>query len=306
MNKKVINNLSSPLSGSSHPLKGILYMVVAGLLLTANDGILKWLTDGYSSGQLMFVRGLFVFIPISFFIWWTGGIRQMQIASLKGQLFRAVFAVIGTFCFVTGLAYLPLAEAIAISFAGPLFVTAMASFFLKEIVGWRRWVAVFVGFIGVMVIIRPTGDAIQWAALLPLTASFMGALRDIITRHIAGGEQSATILTVSTAAVCLAGLATAPFGWQPVSQGDLFLFLVSGLLIGGAHFLMIESFRYAEAALVTPFKYTSIIWGITVGFLVWGDLPDQWTITGSIIVIASGIYILSRETKKAQDHQVHS
>ena len=301
MIKKNVNDLTFPLAGSSHPFKGIIYMVVGCLLLTANDGLLKWLTGGYSTGQIMFVRGLFVFIPISFFIWCAGGISQIRIVSLKGQLFRAVFGVIGTFCFVSGLSYLPLADAIAISFAGPLFVTAMASFFLKEIVGWRRWVAVFVGFIGVIVIIRPTGDALQWAALLPLTASFTGALRDIITRYIAGGEQSATILTVSTIAVCLAGLTTAPFGWQPVPLNDLFLFLVSGLLIGGAHFLMIDSFRYVEAALVTPFKYTSIIWGVALGFLVWGDLPDQWTITGSMIVIASGIYILRRETNKVRD-----
>lgn len=276
-------------------------MLVAGLLLTTNDGILKWLTGGYPTGQIMFVRGLFMFIPVYFFIWWSGGVSQMRIVNLKGQFYRASFVVMGTFCFVSGLAYLPLADAIAITFAGPLFVTAMASLFLKEAVGWRRWAAVFVGFIGVMVIIRPTGDAIQWAALLPLTASFMGALRDIITRHIAGGEQSATILTVSTSAACLAGLATAPFGWQSVSLSDLLLFLISGLLIGGAHFLMIDAFRYAEAALVTPFKYASIIWGIGLGFLIWDDLPDEWTTIGSMIVIASGFYILRRETNKGRN-----
>jgi drug/metabolite transporter (DMT)-like permease len=301
MFKRDINNLSLPLSGSSHPLKGIIYMLVAGLLLTTNDGIMKWLTGGYPTGQIMFVRGVFMVIPVYFFIWWAGGIRRMRIVSLKGQFYRATFVVIGTFCFVAGLAYLPLADAIAITFAGPLFVTAMASLFLKEIVGWRRWAAVFLGFMGVIVIIRPTGDAIQWAALLPLTASFTGALRDIITRYIAGGEQSATILTVSTTAVCLAGLATLPFGWQPIVLSDLLLFLISGLLIGGAHFLMIDSFRYAEAALVTPFKYASIIWAAALGFFVWGDLPDQWTVIGSMIVIASGFYILSHKTNKGGD-----
>jgi len=273
-------------------------MVVAGLLLTANDAVLKWLTGGYLTGQIMFVRGVFVFIPVSYFIWRAGGVNQIRIVSLKWQLLRAGLVVTGTFCFVTGLSYLPLADAIAITFAGPLFVTAMASFFLKEIVGWRRWCAVFVGFIGVLVIIRPTSDAIQWAALLPVIASFTGALRDIITRHIAATEQSSTILAVSTAIVCLGGLVTAPFGWQPVPLEDLALFLVSGLLLGGAHFLMIDTFRYAEAALVTPFKYTSIIWATALGFLVWGDLPDRWTISGSAIVIASGLYILNRETKR--------
>jgi drug/metabolite transporter (DMT)-like permease len=280
-------------------------MLVAGLLLTTNDAILKWLTSGYPTGQIMFVRGIFMLIPVYFFIRSAGGIRQMRIVSLKGQFYRAAFVITGTFCFVSGLAYLPLADAIAITFAGPLFVTAMAPLLLKETVGWRRWAAVFVGFIGVMIIVRPTGDVIQWAALLPLTASFTGALRDIITRHIAGGEQSATILAVSTLAVCLAGLAMAPFGWKSLSLNDLLLFLISGMLMGGAHFLMIDAFRYAEAALVTPFKYVSIIWGIALGFLVWGDLPDRWTIIGSMIVIASGFYILRREINKRRGQQIH-
>jgi len=271
-------------------------MIAGGALLTANDAVLKWLTGGYSTGQIMFIRGLFVFIPISYFVWRAGGIRCLRIVSVKGQAWRALLVVAGTFCFVTGLSYLPLADAVAIAFAGPLFITALASAFLKEIVGWRRWMAVFIGFMGVLIIIRPTGEAIQWAALLPLTASFTGAIRDIVTRHIAPGEQSATILVVTTTAVCLAGLTTAPFGWAAVAMDDLGLFALSGLLLGSAHFLMIETFRYAEAAMVAPFKYSTIIWATALGFLIWGDIPDGWTLVGSVVVVASGIYILRRES----------
>lgn len=288
--------MTSPLSGSSHPVKGILLIIAGGALLTVNDAVMKWLTGAYPTGQIMFLRGIFAYIPIAFFVWQAGGIRRLRIVSYRGQAARALLVIFGTFCFVTGLSYLPLADMIAITFAGPLFVTALASTVLKEVVGWRRWTAVFVGFIGVLIIIRPAGEAMQWAALLPLAASFTGAVRDVITRYIAVGEQSASMLLVTTTAVCLAGLATAPFGWAPLMTDDLWFFLLSGVLLGGAHFFMIEAFRYAEAALVAPFKYSSMIWAIALGFVVWGDTPDQWTITGCVVVIASGLYIFKRET----------
>ncbi len=272
-------------------------MIAGGALLTVNDAVMKWLTGDYATGQIMFIRGLFAFIPILFFIRQAGGFRRLHIYSYTGQAARAVLVVAGTFCFVSGLSYLPLADAIAITFAGPLFVTALAAAILKEVVGWRRWTAVFIGFIGVIIIIRPTGEAVQLAALLPLTASFTGALRDIVTRRIAVGEQSATMLLVTTSAVCIAGLSTAPFGgWAPLALVDLWYFAASGILLGAAHYLMIETFRYAEAALVSPFKYASIIWATALGYMIWGETPDHWTLFGCAVVTASGIYILKRES----------
>jgi drug/metabolite transporter (DMT)-like permease len=287
----------NPLSSSSAPLKGILYMVIGSALLTGNDTVLKWLTGSYPVGQLMCLRGIFVYIPITFFVWQAGGFRALRVSSIKGQGLRAGLVVGGTFLFVTGLFYLPIADAIAISFAGPLFVTAMAPWLLGETVGWRRWVAVLVGFIGVLVITRPTGGAVQWAALFPLCASFTGALRDILTRRLAFQDSSVATLTLTTTAVVLAGSSTALFtDWQPVKMVDLGLFALGGVLIGSAHYALIETFRYAEAALVTPFKYSSIIWAAGLGYLIWGDLPDRWTVLGVTILITSGLYILRRET----------
>jgi len=272
-------------------------MVIGSALLTANDTVLKWLSGSYPVGQLMCLRGVFVFIPIAFFIWWAGGFRSLRISNIKGQGLRAGLVVGGTFMFVTGLFYLPIADAIAISFAGPLFVTALAPWLLGEQVGWRRWIAVFIGFIGVLVITRPTGEAVQWAALLPLCASFTGALRDILTRRLAFQDSSVATLTLTTSAVVLAGTATSVFvEWQPVKLADIGLFAMGGVLIGSAHYALIETFRYAEAALVTPFKYSSIIWATGFGYLIWGDLPDRWTILGVLILVMSGLYILRRET----------
>jgi len=169
----------------------------------------------------MTLRGLFVLFPIAYLVWRKGGLSSLRVGNVKGQGFRAALVVAATFLFVTGLEFLPLADAVSITFAGPLFLTAMAAAILGETVGWRRWAAVVVGFTGVVLIMRPTGGAVQWAALLPLSASFLGASRDIVTRHLAGRESSVAILAVTTTAVIFAGLVTLPFGWKPVAGKDI-------------------------------------------------------------------------------------
>ena len=227
----------------------------------------------------------------------SGGPAALRLRNPRGPLLRAALVVSATFLFVTGLRAMPLADAIAVTFAGPLFLTVLAMAVLREKVGWRRWCAVLVGFVGVMLIVRPTGDAVRWIALLPLSAAFLGALRDIVTRRISGGESSLAILGVTSLAVTLAGLATLPFGWRVPALQDIGYLAVAGALLCAAHFLQIEAFRLAEAGLVAPFKYSSMIWAVAVGFVIWGDLPDAWTLAGAAIVIGSGLYILHREVR---------
>lgn len=278
-------------------------MVAGGLLLTLNDAVLKWLTGDYPVGQIMFLRGLFVFIPITVLVHRAGGVQALKVNSVGGHAVRTVLVITGTFLFITGLRYLPLADAISITFAGPLFVTALAAPLLGENIHWRRWLAIGIGLIGVIVIVRPGGNIAQWAALLPLASSLTGACRDILTRHLAGKETSISILFYTSLGVTLAGGATSVLGWQSVTLHDVSLFALSGILLSGAHYLMIETYKHAEAAVVAPFKYVSMVWAVVLGLLIWGDFPDQWTFVGAAIVMASGLYILHREniTKRKPD-----
>ena len=273
-------------------------MILGMALLTINDSVLKWLTASYPVGEVLFIRGLFVFVPVAFFVWRAGGLESLRIRNFRGQVARAGMAVCSSYLFVMGLSRLPIADAIAISFAGPLFITALATPLLGERVGWRRWVAVMIGFAGVLVMIRPTGDMIRIAALFPLSAACIGAFRDIVTRGLSRTDTSVSILTVSTVAVTLSGLLTLPYGWKTPLPMDVGLLAVAGLLLGSAHYFMIEAYRLAEAAVVAPFKYTSMVWAVLAGYLVWGDIPDDWTFAGSALVIASGLYILHRKTRR--------
>ena len=287
-----------PTGTSLSPGRGITFTILGGALLTTNDAVLKWLTSDYPVGQLMFIRGLFVFLPVMLIVWRAGGFGLIRVNSFRDQSLRAGFAFISGFCFITGISFLPLADALAITFAGPLFVTALAPPMLGETVGWRRWSAVLVGFAGVVVMLRPGAEAVQWAALFPLGASLAGALRDLTTRQMAGRETSVSIMCFSTAVIVLAGLCTWPFGWAPLVLEDLGLMALSGMLVGGANFLLIERFQWAEAGLLAPFKYTNMIWAILFGFVIWGDLPDAWTTTGAAIVIVGGLYIIRRESRR--------
>lgn len=290
-----MSDISIPGRGSSAPGKAILCMLLGAAVLTANDAVLKWMTGGYHVAQIMFCRGLFISIPLAILIWRAGGLASLKTANWKGHFARAVLVVIGTFLFVSGLKHLPLTDAIAIAFAGPLFITALAPHFLGEHVGWRRWMAVLAGFIGIIVIMRPGGGVFQWAALFPLAASLTGAFRDVLTRGMSAKETSVALLFYTSLGVVIAGMVVSPFVWVPVETADWGWFALNGFLIGSAHFLMIETFRYGEAALVAPFKYSGVIWAALFGYFIWGDIPDTGTITGVAIVVVAGIYILHRE-----------
>ncbi len=281
--------------GSSAPGRAILCMLLGVAVLTANDALLKWMTGGYHVGQIMFCRGLFVFIPLALLIWRGGGLRSLHTDNPKGHLIRALLVILGTFLFVSGLKHLPLTDAIAIAFAGPLFIAVLAPPLLGEYVGWRRWMAVLSGFIGIVIIMRPGGGVFQWAALFPLAASLTGAFRDILTRGMSETETSVALLFYTSLGVVLASMVISPFVWQPVPFADWGWFAVNGFLIGSAHFLMIETFRYGEAAMVAPFKYSGVVWAAIFGYFIWGDIPDLATVMGVTVVAVAGIYILYRE-----------
>jgi drug/metabolite transporter (DMT)-like permease len=282
----------------SSSLKGIACMVGASAFLMMNNAVIKLLTGTLPVGQILFVRGLFVFIPIALLAWRAGGIGSLRIQSVAGQAWRAALTAVSTVLMANALGLLPLADVTAITFAGPLFITCLATWFLGERVGWRRWTAVAVGFTGVVLMTRPTGEALHWAIFLPLGVALVAAVRDVITRRMSTTETSVSMLCYTTIGVVLSGLATWPFGWADLEAREVALLALAACFIGAAQFLGIESFRYAEAAVAAPFKYSEILWAVIFGAILWGHLPDVWIVAGSLLVVGSGLYILHRETRQ--------
>ena len=287
-------------------VRGIACMVASVFIITLNDSLLKWLSADYPVGQIMAIRGLFVFLPVLALARWEGGLHMLRVRRPGAQAVRALFVVSGMFLYIGGLRFMPLADAIAITFAGPLFSTALAVPMLGEKVGWRRWSAVVVGLIGVTVMLRPTGEGFAWAAMLPLSAALTSGFRDIVTRRLSVSDSSSSILGVTTLAVTCCGFLTILIPpltgwdywvWQPMDLTHVAVLALAGLLLGTGQYLMIESVRLAEIGLVSPFRYTSMLWAVLLGFIMYGTLPDHWMLTGAGLVIASGVYILHRETR---------
>lgn len=287
-------------SGSLSSTKGIACAIAGGALLTLNDGVMKWLTGSYPTGEILFVRGAFAFIPILFLAWRAGGLDALQIHNFQAQSARAVCLIVSAFLYVTALKYLPLADVIAVTFMVPIIVTALAPSILGEYVGWRKWTAIILGFLGILVMVRPTNEALQIAIILPLGSATATAFRDIITRRISSSESSTATVAFTNGAVMLAGLVTLQFGWVVPNWHDMGLMAIGGIMFGAAHFLYIESLRLAEAVIVTPFRYFNMVWAILFGLLIWGDFPDIWVFAGTALIITSGLYLMRREVRQSQ------
>ncbi|NKB57589.1 MAG: EamA family transporter [Alphaproteobacteria bacterium] len=279
--------------------RGIACMVLGAGVLTVSDGFVKWLTDGYPVSQIIVVRGAFILLPMFILSWRMDRFSSLRVSRPGWQFVRALLFTASVFLFLHGLRFNPLAINTAIAFASPLIITALAVPFLGESIGWRRWSAVVAGFCGVLVILRPVGEAINLYALLPFAAAITGALQDIITRRISDTESALSVLLCSSVLVMLAASGFAFDGsWRLPTLLDFSFLVLTGLLSGAAHYLLIETFVLAEAAIVAPFRYSALVWGLLIGFFVWGDLPTELDWLGIFLIVGSGIYIIHRESKR--------
>ena len=291
---KMIFGLKNFKKGPSS-LRGILCMLGGALSLTINDAMAKYLTQSYPVGQVMALRGLSIILLLITFLFFMNNLQALKIFSWRGHLLRAGAMTGSTFFFITGLSLLPITDAIAIAFVAPILTTILGVIILREAVSWKRWTAIFVGFFGVIIILQPTSDAFKIAAIAPMGAAAFGAARDVITRAISGFENSLSILFTSMLMITIAGFLTYPLGWSAVKPSHIWIFITSSLLVGLAQYLMIEAFRLGEVALISPFKYSSLLWATLIGLVIWNDLPSKHVVLGAFILILSGIYLLRNE-----------
>jgi len=286
----------------SDSVKGIFAMIVAAMLLTLNDATSKYLTESFSVWQVIAVRQFFSILVILVYIQFVTGWATLRVSNRSGMVIRATFFVLTTGFIVTSFAVLPLAFVTAIAFSSPILVVAFSHVMGLEAIGPRRWMAVLIGFAGVLVIVRPGGLGFDWLLMLPVAAALSAGMRDVSTRSLSKTDSSVSILLWSNLAVILcASIATTIDGWKEVPIAAAGLLFLNGILNAGAHFLIIEALRLGEASLVAPFRYSGLIWATILGFLIWSEFPDGWTLLGAALLVASGIYIIERTPKSEKE-----
>jgi drug/metabolite transporter (DMT)-like permease len=276
-------------------VKGILLMGLAMATFAVLDASAKDVMRSLPHDVAVFFRYFLALFIAVYFLARGGGLALLQTRQPLSQVLRGLMLLSSTVLNFTALTYLQLAQTAAISFMIPLWICALSGPLLGEHVGWRRWVAVAVGFIGVLVIMRPGTMTFHWAMFLSLGATLAGALYNILTRKVGGVDRVETSLFY----VCLVGSLGAalplPWHWQMPNVHEWIFLLAMGTAGGGGHYLLTLAHRLAPASLLAPFTYTQILWMILLGFVMFGDLPDHWTLIGAGIVIASGLFVFMRE-----------
>lgn len=274
---------------------GIVLMAAGMFLFSAVDTQAKFLTDTLHPLQIAWSRQLGLFIGVVILLAMRGrSVLHTQHPFL--QITRGALAAGSATLFIVAVSFVPLADAVAVSFIAPFIVTVLGALVLKEKVGIRRWTAVVIGFLGAMIVIRPGLGVVHPAVLLVVVAATFYSLRQVISRALSGSDR--TVTTVAYTALAGSFLLTLPlpFVWQwPVSTIQLALLAGTAILAALAEVLVIKALEVAEAAVVAPVHYTLLIWGTMYGYLVFAQLPDPWTWIGALIIVATGVYTLHRE-----------
>lgn len=277
---------------------GLAYAGAGMLLMSIMDTIVKWLSNGYPVSEILVFRNLFGLLPLLVALALTGGLKSLRSPQPLLMCWRALFALGAGFMFFAALRTIPLADAFALAFTSPLFITALSVPILAEKVGIHRWSAVILGFIGTLVILRPTGQTFDPAALLVIGAALCYAMVMLLTRKLA--PRNTTLSMMIWTAVISLGIsgAIAPFEWVAPSGPDFALLAVMGLIGSAGMFMIGQGYRYAPAAVIAPLDYSVLLWGVVFGWLLWQELPDQYVWIGAAVVAISGIYIVQRETRR--------
>jgi len=280
------------------PLRGIVMMCFAVLCFTTMNVFTKELR-GSELPVTEIIWGRYFFHFALILIFFPRRIPTLLDSQDKGwQLARSILVLLATACMFIALGFLPLADAVAITFVGPLLIVALSAVFLGEQVGPRRWMAVGCGFIGMLVIIRPGAGAFQVAALLPVAVACFYALYQIITRLISHRSDPLNMLFYTALVGAVVMTLIVPFDWQTPTPMQWLMLVAAGFLGGVGHYAIIKSYARAEATLVAPFAYTEIVWATALGLVVFGDFPDLYTFVGTAIIVASGVYVLHRERRR--------
>ena len=275
---------------------GVLYGVASVACFAMMDACVKWL-DQFPVGEVLFARFFFGLIPILMLVPRSEFKTFYKTTRPKLHAFRAVTGTLAIVALFIALREIPLADVVSLTFGGPIFVTLGSIFFLSEKVGIRRWSAVFIGFIGMLMIVKPAYEELNIYYLFPIIFCIFFACVALSIRSLSSTEPNYRIALYFSLLSMVVGLATLPFGWIMPSKFELILLIFTGIIGSVANILLTVSLRIAEASLVTPTKYLNLVFAILLGYFIWGEIPKVLTLLGAGLIIISSVIIFMRESQ---------
>jgi drug/metabolite transporter (DMT)-like permease len=282
--------------------RGALAMVFAMASFAVNDALVKLATVSYPTGQVLAIRGLFATLAALLLLRAVGQFGDIRAAARPIVLARAGIEALIAVSFITALAHLPLANITAILQAASLVVVALAALIGVERVGWRRWLAIVVGFVGVLIIVRPAAEGFTIFSLYALLSALLVGVRDLVTRRIDAKVPSAVVTLTTTVTVCLVGWIMGLFeSWAALSLTATLYLIAAALFVAAGNYGIIVAYRQGDVSLVSAFRYSVLVFALILGLAIWGERPDGPALVGALLIVGSGLYALHRERVRAAE-----
>jgi drug/metabolite transporter (DMT)-like permease len=280
--------------------RGILFMCAAMGCFVINDSLVKYASETLPSAQLIFLRGIMASLIVLALVRSTGAMKSAGQVLQRWVALRAGIDAIATFIYLVALFHLPIVNATAIVMTSPLFIAVLAAVFMGERIGIDRWLAIGLGFLGVLLVIQPRAEGFNGYAVVCLSGTLLMSARDLLTRRV-GAAIPSTVITLSTALAItlLSGAASLVQGWAPVGGFEFGILALASVFLAGGYYGIVIGMRQGELSVIGPFRYSGLLWALVIGYLVWGDLPNRLAWAGIALLTGSGLYVVYRERKRA-------
>ena len=279
--------------------RGVLYLLLAMAVFVVNDAAIKSAATAIPPGQLMLIRSLFAVPMVFALLAMNGQLKHLPMLFHKTVLLRAFFEMLVAIMFISSLAHLPLGDITAILQATPIFMTMIVAAFGIERIDWRGWLAVLIGFAGVLLVAKPTGGGEWTYSVIALTAAVFVAFRDLLTRRLPSHVPSMVVTQGTTISVIFGGLFLGLFEeWSMPPLNTVGILFVAAFFVTAGNVYVVKAYRTANVAILSPFRYAVIFFAVVVGFIAFGEIPDLFTLSGSAHIVAAGLYTILRERRR--------
>jgi drug/metabolite transporter (DMT)-like permease len=283
-------------------VRGIVLIMSAVFMFSAMDTLAKYMLQSYPMSGLMWARYMVHATVMAVLLWPRMGMQLVRTGRPVLQVLRGLLLVLSTVFFYFALRYMPLAEAAAISFVGPVLTTLLAGPMLGDRVSLRQWIAVGLGFVGVLVIMRPGGGVLSLPAVFPLATAILFSVYQIITRKLAGREHPYTTLFYTALVGAIVTSFAAPLNWVTPTWGQAGLMVCIGVLGGTGHLLLIRAMEYSSPSALAPYIYSQLVWSTLLAYLAFGDFPETVTLVGMFVIVAAGLLAVNwRQMRRLSD-----